>query len=300
MTVATLLAPFTPFVADAIWRNLAAGRGSRPVSVHLANYATADADTIDDDLDEAMSAARAIVGLGRTVRTETRTKVRQPLAEAIVHLPGDHGAIGSLLDVISDELNVHRVVFAGSDESLGRWHAKPDFRRLGPSLGARVKEVASALAADDGSIAGPLAHGEAVTVATSGGDVELGPDDVDLTQDVREGWGVASEGGLTVALDLHLTEDLRREGLARELIRSIQDARRSAGLEVSDRIQLGIDAGPTLSGALAAHRDAVARETLAVDLIHGEVEGPTTDAEIEGVSVRISLRRADYASPPRA
>jgi isoleucyl-tRNA synthetase len=300
VTVATLLAPFTPFVAEAIWRNLAAGRRGRPVSVHLADYPMAADGATDDELDEAMAAARAIVGLGRMVRTETRTKVRQPLAEAVVHLPGDRGAIGSLLDVISDELNVHRVVFAGSDESFGRWHAKPDFRRLGPALGARVKEVASALAADDGSVAGALARGETVTVATSAGGVELSPGDVDLTQDVREGWGVASEGGVTVALDLHVTEDLRREGLARELIRSIQDARKAAGLAVSDRIQLGVEAGSTLSAALAAHRDAVARETLAVDLIHGEVEGPATDAEIEGEAVRISLRRADYASPTRA
>jgi isoleucyl-tRNA synthetase len=300
VAVATLLAPFTPFIAEALWRNLAAGRGGRPVSVHLADYPTVDEAAIDDALDDAMAAARSIVGLGRTVRTETRTRVRQPLSEAVVHLPGDHGAIGSLLDAIADELNVHRVVFAGSSESFGRWHAKPDFRRLGPTLGSRVKEVASALTDDDGSIAGALARGDAVTVPTSTGDVEIGPDDVDLTQDVREGWGVASDGGITVALDLHLSEELRLEGLARELIRSVQDARKAAGLEVSDRIQLGIDAGPTVSQALAAHRDTVARETLAVDLIHGEVDGPTIDAEIEGEAVRISLRRADYASPPRA
>ena len=134
-------------------------------------------------------------------------------------------------------------------------------------------------------------------MGTSQGDVRLGPDDVDLSQDVREGWGVASDGGVTVALDLHLTDDLRREGLARELIRAVQDARKSAGFEVADRIQLGVTAGAAVGEALWAHRDTVAGETLAVDVIHGEVDGPVVETEIDGDPVRISVRRAAYASP---
>ena len=300
VTVSTLLAPFTPFIADAIWRNLAAGRAGRAESVHLADYPEADVAAIDDALDAAMEAVRTIVGLGRTVRTETKTRVRQPLAEAVVHLPGSLEGLEPLLELVADELNVHRVVVAESAGSFGRWHAKPNFRALGPALGPRVKEVAVALAADDGSLAGELATGASVVVHTSGGDVTLGPGDVDLSQDVREGWGVASEGGVTLALDLHLTDDLRREGVARELIRAIQEARKAAGLEISDRIQLGVEAGPVVSDALTVHRDGVAGETLAVDVIHGEVEGPAVDTSIDGEPVRISVRRADYASPARA
>jgi isoleucyl-tRNA synthetase len=297
VTLATLLAPFTPFIAETLWRNLAADRGGRPESVHLADFPSVDERAIDDALDAAMSAARSIVGLGRTVRTETKTRVRQPLAEAVVHLPGSFAGLEPLLDVVADELNVRRVVFAESAESFGRWHAKPNFRALGPALGPRVKEVAAALADDDGSLAGRLAAGTAVSVGTSEGDVRLGPDDVDLSQDVREGWGVASDGGVTVALDLHLTDDLRREGLARELIRAVQDARKSAGFEVADRIQLGVTAGAAVGEALSAHRDTVAGETLAVDVIHGEVDGPVVETEIDGDPVRISVRRAAYASP---
>ena len=216
---------------------------------------------------------------------------------AVVHLPVRLEGLEPLLEVVAEELNVHRVVFAESAESFGRWHAKPNFKALGPALGPRVKEVAAALAADDGTLASMLARGADVTVPSSGGPVTLDPGDVDLSQDVREGWGVASEGGVTLALDLHLTEELRREGVARELIRAVQDARKTTGLQVSDRIQLGIDAGPAVSAALAAHRDTVASETLAVDLIHGEVEGPSVDTTIDGEQVRISVRRADYASP---
>ncbi len=156
-----------------------------------------------------------------------------------------------------------RVEFAESADELGGWRAKPNFKVLGPTLGPRVKELAAALASDDGTLAGALARGDRVEVPLPGGDIELGPDGVDLAQDVREGWGVASDAGLTVALDLELTEELRREGRARELIRVIQDARKAAGLEVSDRIQLAVEAGPHVTAALAAHRDTVVSETLA-------------------------------------
>ena len=137
VTVATLLAPFTPFVSDALWRNLAAGRGDRPDSVHLADYPEPDRSAMLGGLESAMMAARAIVGLGRTVRVETKTRVRQPLAEAVVHYAGDHEAIAPLLDIIADELNVQRVVFAETADELGRWRAKPNLpgarSDLGPS-----------------------------------------------------------------------------------------------------------------------------------------------------------------------
>jgi len=300
VTLSALLAPFTPFIAETMWRNLAAGRGSHPASVHLADYPSPDETAIDDELDAAMRAARTIVGLGRTVRTDTKTRVRQPLEEAVVHLPGSLGGLEPLLEVVAQELNVRRVVFAESAESFGRWHAKPNFKTLGPSLGPRVKEVAAALAADDGTLAGELARGGSVRVSTSAGEVRLGPADADLSQDVREGWGVASDGGITLALDLHLTDDLRREGVARELIRAIQDARKTAGLEIADRIALGIAGGPRVRDALTAQRETVAGETLAVDVVDGEIDGATTsEATVEGELVRISLRRADHAPPAR-
>jgi isoleucyl-tRNA synthetase len=296
VTVATLLAPFTPFVAEVIWRSLSARDGAAD-SVHLTDYPESDDELIDEGLDEAMAAARGVVGLGRTIRVETKTKVRQPLAEAVVHYAGDHAAMGPLLEVIAEELNVQRVVFAESADELGTWRAKPNFRVLGPALGSRVQEVSSELDRDDGSTAAALARGETVTVHLPSGEVTLSPDDVDLTQDVREGWGVASEGGLTVALDLELSDELRREGVARELIRVIQDARKAAGFEVTDRIQLGIVAGPRASEALATHREIIAGETLAVDLILGDVEGSLQEGAVDGEPVRVTVRRADYAAP---
>ena len=291
VTVATLLAPFTPFVADELWRNLAAGRDGRPDSVHLADYPLPNPQTIDAALDEAMAGAREIVALGRTIRVETKSKVRQPLAEAVVHVPGDHTVLLPLLDLVAEELNVKDVVFAESADRFGRWHAKPNFRALGPRLGPRVREVADALASDDGTLAGVLAAGGSVTVSTLSGEVPLAPNDVELTQDVLEGWGVASDGGVTVALDLELTPELRREGIARELVRLVQEARRTAGLDVADRIVLGVaTSGPVLE-ALREHADAIGGETLAVELRETAGEDSPT-AEIASTPVRVQITRA--------
>ncbi len=296
VTVAQLLAPFTPFIAEELWRNLAAGRDDAPSSVHLSDYPVADEDALDDRLDESMRAARGIVELGRRVRVETKTRTRQPLAEAVVHLAGDHDVMREVLSLVADELNVKSVVFAGSEAAFGTWRAKPDYKVLGPKLGPRVKEVARLLAADDGGIAASLARDEAVElVLDDGSALSLSPDDVDMTQEVPEGWGVASDGGMTVALDLELTDQLRREGLARELIRGIQDARKAAGLDVSDRIALGISASGRIVEALAEHRGTVAGETLAIDLSDGALDGEAfrQDLDIDGEPVAISLRKAD-------
>ena len=293
VTVATLLAPFTPFVSEEIWRNLAAGRAGRPESVHLADYPAPDPAAMDPQLEAAMSAARAIVELGRRARVENKVRTRQPLAGAVIHHPGERDALAELLDLVRDELNVKEVSFAESIEELGRWRAKPNFKRLGPRLGARVGEVGDALAQDDGSIAGILARGESVSVTTPSGNVVLSTDDVQLIQEVTRGFGVASDSGITVALSLAISDELRREGMARELVRLVQDARKSAGLNVSDRIDLGVRATGEMAAALTEHQDYIAGETLAVsvstDLLAGGVH---TQSEIDDQPVAVSVRMA--------
>jgi isoleucyl-tRNA synthetase len=206
-----------------------------------------------------------------------------------VHVPGSHDRLAPLLDVIAEELNVRVIRFAESEGAFGRWRAKPNYRALGPRLGPGVRAVAQTLAEDDGSIAAALARGEPATVAG----VDLGPDDVDLVHEVQAGWGVASEGGVTVALDLELDDDLRIEGVARDLIRAIQDLRKAAGLAVTDRIELGIVATPRVEAALATHRDIVLGETLAVRLETRELEGAREEVEIGEERATISLRRAE-------
>jgi isoleucyl-tRNA synthetase len=294
-SVARLLAPFTPFLAEELWQNLAAGRSGEPESVHLAEYPQPGDTVADPALDVAMQAARDIVELGRRVRAEAKIKVRQPLLEADVHYRGDRDAIRPLLPLVAEELNVKTVSFAESAEQLGRWRAKPNFKVLGPELGPRVREVAEALSRDDGSLASALAGGERVVIGEAGSAsaVQLGPEDVDLARETLEGWGVAVEGGLTVALELELTDELRSEGLAREIVRVVQEARKVAGLQVSDRIQLGVVTSGAAAAALQAHCEYVAAETLATSLTDVAIpDGFRQELTIDGSPLLITLRRA--------
>jgi isoleucyl-tRNA synthetase len=295
VTTAQLLAPFTPFIAEELWRNLAAGRNGAPDSVHLSDYPVARPELRDTTLDTAMANVRAIVELGRRIRTEAKIRVRQPLLEAVVNFPGDHEILRPLLDLVAEELNVKQVLFAESAEQLGRWRAKPNYKVLGPRLGPRVKDVAALLERDDGTLAAALAHGEPLTLDTSGPDpIVLAPGDVDLVQETREGWGVAGDGGVTVALELELTPELRLEALAREMVRVVQDARKAAGLDVSDRIALGLAVEGELAEALAIHRGWIGAETLALDVVDEAATDATFERtfEIDGVRVGVSLRRA--------
>ena len=293
VTLSQLLAPFTPFVAEELWRNLAAGGDRAPESVHLSDFPRTRVDQRDPELDGAMRDVRSIVELGRRARTETKVRVRQPLAEAVVHDPGDHAALGSLLGLVAEELNVKKVVFAETAEELGGWRAKPNFKVLGPRLGPRVKAVAASLGRDDGTVAAALARGETVPLEVEGERIELGPDDVALVQETLEGWGVAGDGRITVALQLDLTPELRAEGLARELVRVVQDARKAAALEVSDRIELALALDGDLAEALSAHRDWVAAETLATEIVSGRLPDPAfeQDFDVDGATVVVGLRR---------
>jgi isoleucyl-tRNA synthetase len=293
-TVARLLAPFTPFVTESLWRTLAAGRDGNPESVHLADYPEPDPTVRDEPLERAMETARRVASLGRTVRTDARVRVRQPLPRAAVHVPSDAGNLTPLAGLVAEELNVKSVDLAESPEIVGGWRAKPNYRTLGPRLGPGVKEVAAALHRDDGSLAAELAEGRPVQIRTAGGDVEVEPGDAELSRETMGGWGVAGDGGITVALDLEVTPDLVREGLAREVVRVIQDARKAAGLDVTDRITLTLDAGSEIGDALNAHRDWIAGEVLAAEI----AEGPpppgshTERRDLDGRQVTVSVRRA--------
>jgi isoleucyl-tRNA synthetase len=302
LTISGLLAPLTPFLAEEVYRNLASGDPNAPESVHLTDFPESDPELVDPELDEAMAAVRAIVSLGRQVRTETKVRVRQPLPRAVIHVSGDPSRLQPLLGLVAEELNVKEVAFAESAEELTGWQAKPNFRELGPRLGSRVQEVAEALAADDGTLAAQLARGETVAIPVRGESLTLGPADVELAQKTRSGWGVASDGAVTVALDLDLDAfpALQREGMVREVIHHVQNLRKSSGLEVADRIELELATDPVerLAYALSTHASLIAGEVLATDVQIAALDGEigdwdgTTLVEIDGVRTRISLRKA--------
>ncbi len=298
VTLSRLLAPFTPFVAEELYRGLAPAEDPHaPDSVHLTDYPEADASLIDPELEEGMAAVRQLVQLGRTVRTEKKVRVRQPLSHAVIHVPGDRSRLEGLLPLVADELNVKQVVFAESAEELAGWRAKPNYRVLGPRLGSRVRAVAEALAADDGALASRLAAGERVEVRLAPGLTEwLSADDVELVQQTREGWALATEGPFAVALELALTEDLRLEGVARELVHHVQALRKSAGLAVTDRIMLSVRApsAGTVAQAVDAFAEQLAADVLATSVSTDGLEEPLAEvsADVDGEPVTLRLRRA--------
>jgi isoleucyl-tRNA synthetase len=261
-----LMAPITPFLADHVW---AALRGRRdPESVHLAAWPAADPALVDANLSSQMALTRRLVELGRSARSAASIPVRQPLPRAVVSAPGFAGLDAGLRAEVARELNVRALEpMATVGDDLVDHVVKPNFRALGRRFGKGTQAVATAItAADAASVAAELRKAGKVTVEVDGGPVTLGPDEVIVTQTPRSGWTVAADGGETVGIEVEITPELRREGLAREVIRLIQDARKSDGLHVSDRVTVRWATGnPELATALAEHGELIASEVLADD-----------------------------------
>jgi isoleucyl-tRNA synthetase len=278
-----LLAPLCPFVSDALWRHLTGAEESD--SVHLADWPSADAELIDPGLEAQMALARRLTSLGRAARSEAGMKVRQPLARALVFLPPDSPEI--LRDIVEDELNVDEIDTTDELDEVLEFELVPNFRALGPRLGERVKELKAALASlDTAAAAAELEAGRPITVVLGGEPVELSPDDVQLRVRGQEGFAVSRESGEVVALDLTMTDQLRKRGLAREVVRLVQDLRKSSGLEVSDRIRLhlvGLD-------MIAEHFDFIAREVLATEILTEPGAGEGTVLELEDLDATMPAR----------
>jgi len=268
VTTARLLAPFCPFLADDIHTTLTAGITGAPASVHLGDW-PAPGGWADEHLAAQMAAARRLVGLGRSARTDAKVKVRQPLARALVLHGGDPLA-ADVADEVRSELNVRALEEIDTLSGLMGWQVVPNFRVLGPRLGARVNEVKAALAVADGSAikAALDADGE---VEVAG--VTLAASEVEVRAERHEAFALAEDGGWAVALDLELDDDLRDEGHARETVRTVNDLRKSSGFAIADRIGVVIAAPAPLAAALDRHRTWIAAEVLATTL---EVADTTT------------------------
>ena len=270
-----LMAPFTPFVTEEVWsRAVAPGLVDAADSVHLASWPVVDEAARDERLVEQVALVRRLVELGRAARTSAKVRTRQPLGRALVAAPGWQDLPRDLVAEVADELNVAEVVELSSVEGgLVDVTVKVDFRAVGRRLGKQVQAVATAVAAADPAELVAAYRAGTASVPVDGAAVPLEEGDLIVTETPREGWTVASGGGLTVALDLTLTPELQRAGRAREVIRLIQEARKASGLEVSDRIELWWTAEGPMAEALTEHADQVAGEVLAV-AVHAAEEGP--------------------------
>ena len=293
VTLSKLLAPFTPFIADEIYWNLC---GEEP-SVHLCRFPDVKHAARDVALEDAMDVARETVRLGLAARAQAKVKLRQPLRAAVVVAAGsEREAIVRLSEIVRDELNVRELRFVSEADELGEVEVKPNYRTLGPRFGSQMPMVAAAVAGLNAeATARALRAGESVHIDVGGSEHALGAEDLLVSMRPLAGYQVEREGSHAVALELEIDDSLRAEGWAREIVHAVQAARRTAGLAVSDRIELTLDGAQELLAAAREHERYLAGEVLALSVTYGAVGedeatgGPVT---IDGLTLRLALARA--------
>jgi isoleucyl-tRNA synthetase len=295
-TLSRLLAPFVPFLAEAMWQNLSRDQWSGVsdrFSVHHQDYPTPRALSDEEKaLLRETAIARTIVNLGHSTRAQSKVKVRQPLARAmIVANPEARAAVTSQYDIITDELNVKALEFVEREGELVTYRVLPDLKKLGKKLGPDLPKVKDGLAKlDPTQVANAVKANQSVAI----NGVSLQPDEVLVQAVPREGLIVAGENGIVVGLDTALSEALVSEGLAREVIRRINDLRKAAGLNISDRIITTYTASPRLAEAMANFADYIKDETLTTDLREGATgaSGHSASDAFDNQQLTITINKA--------
>ena len=271
-----LMAPFVPFLAEHVYQNLVKSiDANAPDSVHMVAWPEADAAWRNEQLLHDIDVVQKVVGLGRAARGQSGVRTRQPLSRLLVRAPTDAAARALVdhQDQILEELNVKSIEFIARDAGLVSYRVKPNLPRIGKQYGKQIPAIKSALDASDGAeIAGAAARGESFVIQVPGGEISLTGEDVLIETSSAEGYACAEDAGYLTALDTTLSDELVNEGIAREIVRSVQDARKQAGLEVSDRITLGISGSAGVDRALAEYRDYIMTETLAKKWSTGQTD----------------------------
>ena len=290
-TVALLSAPIAPFYSDELWQDL-----GEAGSIHLAEMPKADESLIDPDLEERMALAQKATSLVLALRRKVNIKVRQPLSRLVIPVLSEkvRAQLEQVKDIILTEVNVKDASFVEDAGSLITYKIKPNFRSLGKRYGARMKEIAAAFGElPQETIAAVKAAGE-YSLALPGGPVDLTPEDYEIISQDMPGWLVASDGALTLALDIEVSDALRREGTARELVNRIQNIRKDSGFEVTDKVHVSIwaegDALKEITDCLEEYTNYIAAQTLALSVDLSSVKEGTEVAWDEG-SINIKAKR---------
>jgi isoleucyl-tRNA synthetase len=290
VVVCRLLAPFAPFVTDWLHRELAGE------SVHLASYVRDDALPPDAALETRMASVRTLATLGRAAREQAGINVRQPLSRLVCVAPKmSEASLAPLLPILASELNVKRVEVATSADALVTLEAKPNFRLLGKKFGKQTPLAAEAVSRFTSEHLREFEHGKPLVVTVDGDTHQLAPEDLTIVRRASGAYVVQEEHGFFAAIDPELTPELRREGMARELISRVQRMRKDAGLAVSDRIRLAVGGDPDVVDAAAVHREWIAGEVLATEIVlGGDVEGNTLARQrldLDGIRADLALTR---------
>ena len=272
-TVALLIAPVSPFFADRLYTDLTAATTGESTSVHLADFPVADESVINKALEEEMKMAQDITSMVLALRRKANLKVRQPLAMIMVPVMSEaqKNSVEAMSALIKNEVNVKEIKFVGNDEGVLVKKVKPDFKKLGPKFGKIMKLLAAQITAmSQHDIIEFEKQGKfAFTVNGEEAVVELS--DVEVISEDIPGWLVANEGSLTVALDITVSDELRREGIARELVNRIQNIRKSQGFEITDKIDVVVTPNAATDEAVREYADYIGRQVLAESVTIAEI-----------------------------
>ena len=295
-SVAKLSAPFAPFISDRIFCDLNAVSGRHSdESVHLSDFPKADESLIDAELEEMMSLAQRISSMVLALRRKVNIKVRQPLTKILVPVLDKATAkhIEAVKNLIMGEVNVKDIELIEKTTGLITKRIKPNFKTLGPKYGKYMKQIAALVATFSQEQIAEVESGAVTQLEIDGALLDVAVEDFDITSEDMPGWLVASEGKLTVALDITVTDELRKEGVARELVNRIQNIRKESGLEVTDKISVEIEAKELVEGAVAEFGDYIGSQTLAVSVkCSAEPEGEfVVESDIDEEPLRIAITK---------
>jgi isoleucyl-tRNA synthetase len=298
LTLSKLLAPAMPFLAEEIYQNLQRSIDpNSPESVHLADWPPTHEYLINDWLNSDMNLVMKMVSLGHSARQKANRKVRQPLEEVAISVRNDDEkrAIGSYAELIADELNVKHVRLLDASSEAVSYKIKPFPRQLGQKFGNRFPALAKIIIdLDTEKTARTFLAGEPLIITLEGQQYEILPEDVEVSAEAKEGFSIANEGAYMAALVTDLTPKLIQEGLAREFVRRVQDLRKQADFEISDRIEIFLECSPGLQNAISEFSAYIAVETLA-SVIQFELPSGSTpvEDEFENENMRIVIIKKD-------
>ena len=293
-TVAKLMAPIAPFYADRLYGDLIAVTGRESAeSVHLADFPVCDEAMIDKELEERMQIAQDISSMTLALRRKVNIKVRQPLHTLLVSAVDEHqrAAVEAVQDIILNEVNVKELKFADAGSNILVKKVKPDFKKLGPRYGKVMKALAAAIQAMTQEEIATFERDGSFTFSIDGNACTVLTDDVEIISEDIPGWLVANEGRLTIALDITVTDELRREGLARELVNRLQNLRKSSGLEITDHIRVTLAPAEEMEGVLETYGDYIRRQVLADAITTTERSADMTELEFDDFQLPVKIEK---------
>ena len=294
-TIALLMAPISPFYADRLYRDLVHEEDAA-YSVHLAKLPVADENAIDNALEERMAIAQTLTSMVLSLRRKSNIKVRQPLSTIMIPVddPEQRAAIEAMSDLILSEVNVKSINYVKADDGILVYKVKPDFKKLGPKHGKNMKAVAGAIAGlSQNEILEFQSKGQ-LEILVNGEPVKIDLEDVEIFSEDIPGWLVANEGNLTLALDVTISDELRQEGIARDIVNRIQNLRKSRDYDITDRIKLTIEGDDQTNEAVLCFKEYIQRQVLAdsIEIANGLQVSEEETFDIDGLTVKVRVELA--------